>query len=1501
MPFLNIVKLVLVKIILCFGLVILFSATALLSSTPLQAKKTQILAFVSDRSAPTLVSGAHQFLQSQNSNLTDNSEKVRVEIRTVTQLTQMQTSEIQQLVTLSDGILILSVFGDQVERLLNLNYSSKQTRIVLQTDRRLLKLHQDIKGQIFNHANLSELTTLFKDAETNIEINTFIEQQTQAWPNYHYWLKARGLWSNRSLENASNLFNLTYQLSNSKNISSVEKILIQPVSSIRFYSHEKNKTSQLVSKKIKIEQLSNQLALSNLPIIWILDHDAGDRPGDWQLHQKFCQTQKWQCFSVLARWGNPSVKAIETIQQLMQNKVLKNRPWAILSLQDFVIGGGDGRQDITQRFIEMNVPIFKGIRLTEWQQAEWQLSAQGLPTDSVHYRVAMPELQGIAQPQVLAHASQNRHDEITGAQLSISQPDIIEVNRFAERVLAWLTLQTKSNHEKKVAIIYYNHPPGRHNIGADNLNVIDSLWEILNHLKAQGYQTGELPDNQKELLDLLQQRGVNLPNDKQALSEHAAHGLTISQTTYQTWFKQLPESVQAEMTNGPLGKLHELLKQELSRLPEHTQQTARQLRLKTLRERVNNTISDIHHALDGIRHVGRSRALNLLEQLQQSYLQQLSNAQTATTLNWSTSEQLLNALLSMKIEGIKGWGEIPGEVMVWQNNILLPGLQFGNIFIGPQPPRGWEIHEELLHANMSFPPPHQYLAFYQYLANEFKADALIHLGRHSTYEFLPKKSVGLSAEDYPSLLLGKLPSIYPYIVDGVGEGIQAKRRGLAVIVDHLTPPLAATELYDDLLELRQLIESAEAASDDNTRALAIKSLRHQIDVLNLREELIASMDEELKVRGVGFEQIDDDFLLHEVGHYLTNIQEKFMPLGLHVFGKNWSNQAVETMLKSMADSQPIQQKWRANLVKSPKAEINSLLNALNGRFVPPGKGNDPIRTNDALPTGRNFYALNGSLLPTKVGFNIGKMLAEKARNQPQTDSTLTPKEKNKQAIILWASDAVRDEGAMIAFGMSLLGVEPQWNSRGIIKGLKRLPLSEKTPTRMDVVFTTSGLFRDLYGEHIKLLDKATLLALDASSDLIKQKYPALTVALHAALEPLAEWKKGGNDPLTKNMVAANWVNEARELLQQMPNATPEIIGRQASLRIFGSAPGSYGAGVNRIVERSGSWQERKEIGQIYLKRMGHVYANNIHGESAQTLFKQQLSKVETTFLGRASHLYGLMDNNDAFDYLGGLNLAIETVTGKQPKSQVINHANAQQIKMEPLNKALLSELRSRFLNPQWIKPLMQQDYAGARTMGSEFIEYLWGWQVTSPEIINDWVWQEVKSVYIDDSHQLALDDFLSKDHNRYVQTNILAVMLVAIEKNFWQADEETRKQLAQQFTNNIIEHGIPGSGHTHANHSIYEFIQPFLTQEQQRNLNQKLDQSRLPPKASEPQVKHVQEISVNQPLENNHRPDKNISSSTERKNHSNSQQTQNNLMFYLLLITIFIIVLGFVRTITRKS
>jgi cobaltochelatase CobN len=468
-----------------------------------------------------------------------------------------------------------------------------------------------------------------------------------------------------------------------------------------------------------------------------------------------------------------------------------------------------------------------------------------------------------------------------------------------------------------------------------------------------------------------------------------------------------------------------------------------------------------------------------------------------------------------------------------------------------------------------------------------------------------------------------------------------------------------------------------------------------------------------------------------------------------------------------------------------------------------------------------------------VGYQLGTRLAAEARRKNETGP------QGREAVVLWASDTVRDEGAMVGFALDMLGVRPVWNSRGIVKALERIE-PEEGRVRRDVVGTTSGLFRDLYPNLLVWLDRAVLLALDASSERIRRDYPALAVALDGALERLGEHSRPGNEPLATNRVAAHWVEGARRALER--GLDPRAAGVQASLRLFGDAPGGYGAGVNRLVERSGAWSSRTEVGEAYIHRMGHAYGAGLQGVSAHAGFKRALAGVENTYLGRASNLYGLIDNNDAFDYLGGLSLAVETLTGEPPSNHVIQHADPENPTMEPLERALLSELRGRFLNPGWIKPLMAHDYAGARTMGSEFLEYLWGWQVTNPDIVRGWVWDEVKRVYVDDGLELGLDEFLESGRNAHVKTNMLAIMLVAAQKGFWQPDEATLEELANEFARLVATHGLPGSGHTRPDHPVMEFVSAHLEADRRAALNKVLEAALGPAETSGPATTRIAEI-----------------------------------------------------------
>ncbi|WP_245749867.1 cobaltochelatase subunit CobN [Marinobacter zhejiangensis] len=1341
----------------------------LLVLVPVWASAATLVGVVSDRSAAELAAGAHAFVEQHPDH--------RVLLRTPDQLALLTDHDLDQLLAGADALLLAAVFGDQVERLERRIRSRVATGAVpvlaINSDRRLVKLSH-LNGQ-WPLATLDkpQFDAVVAAPAANVAPLDHLRQQQAAFADQAQWLEGRAYYQGRTPEHLANLMTwLLVQAGESLTVAAPS-----PRAAIRYYRQGKTVVS------------SGDLGLNPGPVVALLDLDSGDRPGDRELLNQACwelEKRRIQCFGVLARWGGASLQAVEELPRAIGPATLAG----LVSLQDFVVGGGDGREAVTAALTQLDVPVIKGIRLPDRTESQWRLSVDGLPSDSIHYQLAMPELQGISQPMALAVARPPVIDEQTGVRLTLTVPVAERVTALAERLGKWQRLQTQANADKRVALIYYNHPPGRQNIGADSLDVPATLWEMLHWLQAEGYRTGPLPESPQALLDMIQQQGVSLPDDPRALREMAPRAASMTADAYQGYFNTLPEVVQAEMENGPVGYLHQRLQQAFE-AGEHD------IALALL----DRGVRDLRHLLENLDHPARPLAVSRLDDYQSRWLQRLNEGGSRAEV-----EAARDALLASGFPGLSGWGRAPGQSMVVDDALIFPGLRFGNVFIGPQPPRGWEVNEELLHANTTFPPTHQYVAFYHWLRSQFQADALVYIGRHSTREFLPRRRAGLTNDDYPELLSGNLPLIYPYIVDGVGEGIQAKRRALAVMISHLTPPLAATELYDELLEIRQLVETHEAAvsPDSPTSRRAVELLRQKIRQLNLAETIEQTIASEagLAEDEVSLDTISEDILVHEAGHYVTDVQEQFMPLGLHVFGRDWDAQAIDTMLASMAgDAGTVPEQWQAGLAASPASEKASFLAGLEGRFVAPGQGNDPLRTPAVLPTGRNFHALSGDLIPTRVAWTLAEELANEARSQDQAA------DDGSEALVLWASDTVRDEGVMVAFGLHLLGVQPVWNSRGIVKGLERLPVGQGQVRgeRRDVLFTTSGLFRDLYGNQLQWLDQAVLLALAGSADTIRRHYPELDTALTQTLATLPEGMDSTDaEPLAINRVAARWVEDTRAMLAN--GVAAGEAGALAALRVFGTAPGAYGAGVNRLATRTGAWSSRDELANAYRRRMGHAYGSNRLGEAEHQAFDRMLARVDRTYLGRASHLYGLIDNDDGFDYQGGLSNAIEQVSGQAPENRVLQYANPDNPKVQSLQRALLLELQSRNLNPQWIRPLMDHDYAGARTMGSDFLDNLWGWQITSPQVVKSWVWDEVNQVYFQDRHNIGLDDFLSQGNNVHVKTHMQATALLAAKRGYWDASWLTLEPLVRDFAQNIIDHGLPGDGHTRPDHPLMDWV-----------------------------------------------------------------------------------------------
>ncbi len=707
---------------------------------------------------------------------------------------------------------------------------------------------------------------------------------------------------------------------------------------------------------------------------------------------------------------------------------------------------------------------------------------------------------------------------------------------------------------------------------------------------------------------------------------------------------------------------------------------------------------------------------------------------------------------------LEQWGEPEeSDIMVKDGNFVIPMVRLGNLVLLPEPSRGWSDDPMKLYHDPTVYPHHQYIAAYLWVQHQFAADAMIHLGTHATYEWLPGKQAGLLSSDPPEIMTGHIPNIYPYIVDDVGEGIQAKRRGRGVIIDHLTPALKDVELHDELSELHDLLSQYEINAGIGGATAA--EYLSQIATL-LKETGIA---ESLEIDSFTAEDVE------KVDLYLHEVDTGVIPFGLHTFGTAYSQNGMDSTLDVISSAHPDldRQQLEINLGNSAKREMDHLIKALAGGYIPAGEGNDPLRNPYALPTGKNFYAFSAAHLPSKAAWKLGQQAADELIAEKRAEEGSYPQ---KVAVVLWAVESIRNEGVNESTILALLGMEPVWDSSGRVTGTRPIPGKRLGRPRIDVLVNPSGLYRDLFPDKLLWLDEAIQKA-----------------ALQTDIE---------------NIIADNNRKVEKALLAQ--GMSPEQARSQSRLRIFTEKPGSYGNGVSELTGASGFWESDEEIAGVFIKRSSFAIGNGQWGIPVTQALRENLKGVDTAVHSISSNIYSTMDNDDMFQYLGGLSLAVRNVRGEAPKTRVTLQKMPGEVKVATLKRVIGQELQQRYLNPQWIEGMKRDNYAGAHEM-AKFVEYLWGWQVTTPDDVSEIYWKQVSEVYVDDKYQQNLKEFFNKN-NPWAYQSMTARMLEAVRKGYWQASDQLQQKLAREYVNNVLEQGVACCDHTCNNPALNQMV-----------------------------------------------------------------------------------------------
>jgi cobaltochelatase CobN len=731
----------------------------------------------------------------------------------------------------------------------------------------------------------------------------------------------------------------------------------------------------------------------------------------------------------------------------------------------------------------------------------------------------------------------------------------------------------------------------------------------------------------------------------------------------------------------------------------------------------------------------------------------------------------------------KHWGPPPGNLFVDRTSdpdgeIVIAAIQAGNLVLMIQPPRGFGDNPVAIYHDPDLPPSHHYLAAYHWLDAGFRAHAIVHLGKHGNLEWLPGKTLGLSAACASDAALGNLPLVYPFLVNDPGEGTQAKRRAHAVLVDHLIPPMARAETYGDIARLEQLLdEHAAVAALDPAKLPAI---RQQIWTL-IRA---AKMDHDLGLTERPEDDSFDDMLLHVDG-WLCEIKDVQIRDGLHILGQvpegqqqldlvlailrarqlfggqasvpglrqalglaedgsderisvdaaegrarelvkalqdtGWDPDAADRLTDN-ADVAAVLRFAATDVVPrlaGSANEIDQILNALDGRFIAAGPSGSPLRgLVNVLPTGRNFYSVDPKAVPSRLAWETGVALADSLLARYRDDYGCWPR---SVGLSVWGTSAMRTAGDDIAEVLALLGVRPVWDeaSRRVVN-LEPIPLAELGRPRIDVTVRISGFFRDAFPHVVTMLDDA--------------------VRLVAELD----------EPVDDNYVRAH----AQADLAQHGDQ------RRSTTRVFGSRPGTYGAGLLQLID-SRNWRDDADLAQVYTAWGGYAYGRDLDGRPAADDMNRQYRRIAVAAKNTDTREHDIADSDDYFQYHGGMVATVRALTGQTPAAYIGDNTRPDTVRTRTLSEETVRVFRARVVNPRWMTAMRRHGYKGAFEMAAT-VDYLFGYDATAG-VMADWMYEQLTERYVLDAENRK---FMAES-NPWALHGMAERLLEAVSRGMW--------------------------------------------------------------------------------------------------------------------------------------
>ncbi|MEL6928113.1 MAG: cobaltochelatase subunit CobN [Cyanobacteria bacterium J06600_6] len=759
------------------------------------------------------------------------------------------------------------------------------------------------------------------------------------------------------------------------------------------------------------------------------------------------------------------------------------------------------------------------------------------------------------------------------------------------------------------------------------------------------------------------------------------------------------------------------------------------------------------------------------------------------------------------------WGqELP------QQELPIPGIQLGNVFVGIQPSRGYDRDPSLNYHAPDLEPTHEYLAYYHWLRSSFGVQAIVHVGKHGNLEWLPGKSLALSENCYPEVALQTIPNLYPFIVNDPGEGSQAKRRSQAVIIDHLTPPLTRAELYGGLEKLEALIdEYYEAQSLDPTR---LKIISNRLTKLVQQEKL----DEDLGIKPTDTQTLAQ-FLTVADG-YLCELKEAQIRDGLHIFGQCPEHEQLRDLIIAIARSPSY---GRMGLTQAlakdlgldfdPLMGVNQEFDVENARHsvsVEFKKNNNLDQHVTQLGQSKNAGDAIAVLEEIAIEL-VDKLIAHKS-------SALYPPNGATQTQLQWIENTLLPN--LLKSDREIINLLRALNGEYVPSGASGAPTRGRpevlptgrnfysvdirgipTETAWSVGSSAAEVLIERYtqenGEYPKSLaisiwgtstmrtggdDIAQVLALmgvrpvwdgisrrvvdfevlpssimnrprvDVTvriSGFFRDSFPNIIDLLNKVTQTVADLPETAEvNPLASN------VRQEQEQLQAA-GIEPEVAKTRASYRVFGSKPGAYGAGMQGLIEAQ-NWQSDEDLARAYLNWSSYAYDKTGKGHAAPEAFKSRLKKLQIVLHNQDNREHDLLDSDDYYQFQGGMTAAVRSLTGKNPEVYFGDNSQPSNPRVRKLTEEIARVYRSRVVNPKWIQGVMRHGYKGAFEMAAT-VDYLFAYDATA-NCVADHMYEGVAQAYIFDRQ---VQDFI-QTKNPWALRDMSERLLEAHQRGLWQ-------------------------------------------------------------------------------------------------------------------------------------